>query len=92
MEVPRDVTMTYCLMPKSLDTLTSVIAAFPSILEGAPKSSSLVSAAPIAWTTCVGATSSVSRNLGMIPHVKVEIGFCYAASHKIWVYIGGLPK
>lgn len=50
--VPRDVTMMYCLMPKSLDTFTSLMAASPSILEGAPKSNSLVSAAPMACTTC----------------------------------------
>ena len=41
----------YCVTPKSLATFTSLMAASPSILLGAPKSNSLVSAAPIAWTT-----------------------------------------
>ena len=50
--VPKEVTMTYCLMPKSLATFTSLIAALPSMREGAPKSSSFVSAAPMACTTC----------------------------------------
>ena len=59
--VPREVTMTYCLMPKSLDTFTSLIAASPSILEGAPKSRSLVSAAPMACTTYTRCKSSMNQ-------------------------------
>lgn len=56
--VPREVTMMYCCTPKSLATFTSLIAASPSILLGAPKSNSLVSAAPIAWTTYTDKTDS----------------------------------